>query len=207
MSRPMRCVQNLESLVLDVRCSTLSPAQRPSACDLRTAIFLMRLPWIHPCLVGEAGHFPGMNALLPAAVVLGFLPSLTLTAQVIPATPKKFDTGRIGDAASGGSTVNVAPPRTQTTVRTVTHIVIGEPRQWKMMDGKSFIGKLIAFEDIVLVGNTAAAPAVPKNPTIVRDGKARVLVDSKPFEIALDRLGAEERKFIEDTRTVIAAKK
>ena len=102
----MRCVQNLESLVLDVRCSTLSPAQRPSACDLRTAIFLMRLPCIHPCLVGEPGHFPGMSALLPAAVVLGFLPSLTLTAQVIPATPKKFDTGRIGDADRKSTRLN-----------------------------------------------------------------------------------------------------
>ena len=53
----------------------------------------------------------------------------------------------------------------------------------------------------------AAPLAVPKNPTVVREGKARVLVNAKPFEIALDRLGAEERKFIEETRSALAAKK
>lgn len=147
-----------------------------------------------------------MNASLPAALVFGLLASLPLAAQVVPATPTKFDTRRLGDAASGGASVNVTPPRTQTIVRTITHIVLGEPRQWKMADGKFFIGKLIAFEDLVSVGN-ATAPAVPKNPTVVRDGKARVLVNAKPFEIALDHLDADERKFIEDTRSTLAAKK
>ena len=147
-----------------------------------------------------------MNARLPAAVILSLTGCLTLKAQVVPATPTKFDTRRIGEAASGGSTVNVTPPRTQTTVKTITYIVLGEPRQWKMGDGKSFVGKLIAFEDLVAEGG-APSPAPPKNPTVVRDGKARVLVNAKPFEIALDRLGSEERKFIEDTRTALAAKK
>ena len=148
-----------------------------------------------------------MKALLPAVVVAVIFSSLPLAAQVVPATPKKFETRRIGDAASGGSTVNLTPPRVQPIVRTVTHIVLGEPRQWKMADGNSFVGKLIAFEDIVTEGNTTTAPTVPKNPTIVRDGKARVLVNSKPYEIALDRLGADERKFIEETRVALAATK
>jgi hypothetical protein len=139
--------------------------------------------------------------------MLGFLSSLPLAAQVVPTSPRKFDTRRVGDAVSGGSTVTVTPPRMQTTARTVTHIVLGEPRQWKMSDGKSFLGKLIAFEDIVAEGTAAAAPVVPKNPTVVRDGKARVLVNSKPFEIALDRLGIDEQKFIEETRGAFAAKK
>ncbi len=148
-----------------------------------------------------------MNSLFPAAVFAS-LAMLPLSAQVVPVTPTKFDTRRLGDAlSSGGSTVNVAPQRNQTTVRTVTHIVLGEPRQWKMTDGKFFVGKLIAFEDIVQEGNAATAPAVPKNPTVVRGGNARVLVNSKPFEIALDRLGADERKFIEDARVAMAAKK
>ena len=100
-----------------------------------------------------------MKASLPAALAFGFLATLPLAAQVVPTTPTKFDTRRIGDALpSGGSTVNVTPPRTQTTVRTITHIVLGEPRQWKMADGKSFLGKLIAFEDIVTEGNAAALP-------------------------------------------------
>jgi uncharacterized Zn-binding protein involved in type VI secretion len=148
-----------------------------------------------------------MKTLLPLAVLIAFSTVPPLRAQVVPATPTKFDTRGIGDTVKGGGAVNVTPQRTQTTVRTITHIVLGEPRQWKMSDGKSFIGKLIAFEDIVVEGNATAAPVVPKNPTVVRDGKARVLVNSKPFEIALDRLGAEERKFIEETRSAVEAKK
>ena len=147
-----------------------------------------------------------MNALLPAAVILTF-GSLPLHAQAVPATPTKFDTRRLGDAASGGSGVNAVPTRPQTVVKTTTHIVLGEARQWKMSDGKSYIGKLIAFEDIVMMGNAAAAPVVPKNPTVVRDGKARLLVDAKAYVVPLQSLGEEERKFIEEVRVAIAAKK
>ena len=147
-----------------------------------------------------------MNALSPAAVLLAVSGSL-LCAQVVPTTPTKFDTKRIGDTVNGGGIVGFTPKKPQVTVRTVTHIVLGEPRQWKMSDGNFFVGKLIAFEDIVTEGSATTAPVVPKIPTVVRDGKARVLVNAKPFEIALDRLGAEERKLIEETSAAIAAKK
>jgi len=149
-----------------------------------------------------------MNPLIPAfaLLILGTLPLRAQTVPATPATPTKFDTRRIGDTVNGGGTVGFVPAKPQVIVRTVTHIVLGEPRQWKMTDGKFFIGKLIAFEDIVTEGG-AAAPALPRNPTVVRDGKARVLVNAKPFEITLDRLGADERKFIEDTRAVLSAKK
>lgn len=158
------------------------------------------------CLGAGAGHFTGMNALLPAALLLALAGSLPLHAQAVPATPTKFDTRGIGDTMKGGGTVGFVPAKPQTVVKTTTHIVLGEPRQWMMSDGKFFVGKLIAFEELVSVGN-AATPAVPKNPTVVREGKARVLVNSKPFEIALDRLGADERKLIEDTNAALAAKK
>ncbi len=148
-----------------------------------------------------------MNALLPAVVLLTVSGSV-LCAQVVPTTPTKFDTKRIGDAVNGGGTVGFTPKQPQVTVKTTTHIVLGEPRQWKMADGKSsFIGKLIAFEDIV-IGGTAAAPMTPpKNPTVVRNASARFFVNSKTYELALDKLGAEERKFIEDMSAAIAAKK
>ena len=148
-----------------------------------------------------------MNTLLPVAVALAFAASLPVSAQGIPATPKKFATQGIGDA-QGTNSVGFTKAAPQISVKTTTHIVLGDPRQWMMSDGKSFVGKLIAFEDIVTAGNAGTTPpVVPKNPTVVRDGKARVLVNSKPYEIALDRLGPEERKFIEDTRAAIAAKK
>jgi hypothetical protein len=143
----------------------------------------------------------------PITAIISLLASLPLAAQnAVPTTPRKFDTTRIGEAVSGGSSVNAAIPRGQTTVKTITHIVLGEPRQWKMADGKVFVGKLIAFEDIVLGGN-AGQPAVPKNPTIVRNANARFLVNTKPYEVPLERLGADERKFIEDTLVAVAMKK
>lgn len=147
-----------------------------------------------------------MKAFLPVCLVTGLCVAPLSRAQVVPSTPTKFDTRRIGDALSGGSTFRPSPPTNQTVVRTVTHIVLGEPRQWKTADGKTFVGKLIAFEDIVTQGNQAA-PEVPKNPTIVRDGKARVLVNSKTYEIALEKLGTAERQWIEETRLAVAAKK
>ena len=48
---------------------------------------------------------------------------------------------------------------------------------------------------------------VPKKPTVVRNATARFYVNAKVYELALDKLGAEERKFIEDTSAAIAAKK
>lgn len=147
-----------------------------------------------------------MNTLLPVAVVLAFAASLPVSAQVIPTTPKKFDTRGIGDA-QGTNSVGFTKVPPKVTVKTTTHIVLGDPRQWKLADGKSYIGKLIAFEDIVTEGNATAPPVVPKNPTVVRDGKARLLVNAKPYEVPLQNFGADERKFIEDTRTAIAAKK
>lgn len=148
-----------------------------------------------------------MKALVPT-LTLSFLATLPLAAQVAtPTTPSKFDTNKIGDAISGGASVNVAPMRPQTVVKTTTHVVLGEPRQWKMADGKSFVGKLIAFEDIVIEGAASAPMTPPKNPTVVRNANARFLVNSKPYEVALKTLGAEEQKFIEETRVILATKK
>ncbi len=146
-----------------------------------------------------------MHALLPALALVGFFAS-TLHAQVVPTTPSKFDTRRLGDTVNGGGTVGFTAKPPQVTVRSVTHIVLGEPRQWMMNDGKFFVGKLIAFEDLV-TERSAATPAVPKNPTVVRDGKARLLVNAKPYEIALERLRTDERSFIEEVRATLAAKK
>lgn len=153
-----------------------------------------------------ARHFPRMKAL-PLAATLAFLAAFPLTAQVVPTTPAKFGTRGIGDDVKGGGAVNATPTRPQTVLKTTTHIVLGEPRQWKMADGKSYIGKLIAFEDIVLMGNAPAPASVPKNPTVVREGRARLLVEAKAYEVPLQNFGDEERKFIEEVRVAVAAKK
>lgn len=127
---------------------------------------------------------------------------------VTPTTPTRFGTRNLGNTSSSG-VIGITPAKPAVT-RQVTHIVIGQPRQWKMTDGKSFVGKLIAFEDLVVemkAGEATPAPVVPPKPTVVQNGNARFLVNSKPYTLALARLGEEERKVIEETRAALAAKK
>lgn len=134
-------------------------------------------------------------------------------SQVVPATPTKFTTRELGNRGNSNSAVGATVVKPQTTARTITHIVLGEPRQWKMTDGKFFVGKLIAFEDLIAEAKLqpdaapAAPPVVPAKPTVVRDGRARFYVDAKSYEVPLDRLGEDERKHVEQIRASIAAKK
>lgn len=150
-------------------------------------------------------------------MILLALAAAAARAQVVPATPGKFTTRTI---SGGGSTATasvgfVAPARPPTTVRTTTYIALGESRQWKSTDGKSLLGKLIAFEDLVVETKIesgakpapAPPPALPDHPTVVRDGKARLLIDTKPFEVPLERLSDEDRKLVEGIRDAVASKK
>lgn len=135
---------------------------------------------------------------------------------VVPATPKKFATRTIsGGGSTSSASVGVTAPKPQTTVRTTTYIALGDARQWRSTDGKSVLGKLIAFEDIVVETQSGSgakpAPAdqraMPDNPTVVRDGKARLLIDNKPFEVPLERLSEDDRKLVASIRDAVAAKK
>jgi len=133
-----------------------------------------------------------LNPIICGALLL-FAAGSAVLAQVVPTTPGRFKMKPFGET---GTTSGVAttPKAAETTYRQVTYIALSEPRQWKSTDGKSLLGKLIAFEDIVVESKTAApdpkaAPTMPPQITVVRDGKARLLVNSKPFEVPLDRLG------------------
>lgn len=155
--------------------------------------------------------------LLPLALaalpLLGAAP--LARAQVVPATPGKFTTRGVGGASGTGSaTIGLAPSKPQTTVRTVTYIALSEPRQWKSTDGKSLLGKLIAFEDAVVETKVEAgakpppapAPTLPPHPTVVREGRARLLVDHKAYEVPLERLTEDDRKFVAGIQAAVAAK-
>ncbi len=128
---------------------------------------------------------------------------------VTPATPKKFKTRSDGGGLNTGATVDPGKPENP-NVRYVTHIVLYEYRMWTSADGKPLEAKLIAFEDLVSeVPKGTAEPAMPKppeHPTVVRNGKARLLVNKKPVEIALDRLSQQDREFIEDIKAALAKK-
>ncbi|MBX7208275.1 MAG: hypothetical protein K1X78_08205 [Verrucomicrobiaceae bacterium] len=150
-----------------------------------------------------------LRLVVPMALVtLGF-PG-TGNTQVVPTTPKGFKMRQIGEnGASAG--IASTPKPAETSYRMVTYIALSPSRQWKSADGRSLLGKLIAFEDIVVqtknaVPDTKAPPPMPATITVVRDGKARLLVDSRPFEIALERLGEDERSFVKTIESGMKAK-
>lgn len=134
-------------------------------------------------------------------------------AQIaIPATPKNFTKRSLSDTGSSGGNITFGPksPPAESKVRYVTHVSLSESRQWHSADGKSLLGKLISFDDIIVETTKGApapaAPAMPGNPTVVKDGKARLLVNSKPYELPIERLSQPDREFIENIRAAIARK-
>jgi len=126
-------------------------------------------------------------------------------AQVVPATPKKFATRSLGgNGVNAGITVE--PGKNPPKARYTTHFVLSDSRSWTSTDGKVLVGKLLAFEDIVVEapqgGVPPAAVAPPAHPSLVRDGKVRLLINNKACEVKLERLSQADRDFIEQLRTV-----
>ncbi len=122
--------------------------------------------------------------------------------------PRKYTTRQVGGGVNPGATVdsgNSAP-----NVRYVTHIVLCDTRMWTNTEGKPLEAKLIAFEDLIAEVPTGAAepvmPTPPANPTVVRGGKIRLLVNRKPVETALDRLSQTDREFIDQLKAALAKK-
>lgn len=117
--------------------------------------------------------------------------------MVTPATPKSFTPREIGGRANPGVEVM---PKPATATRYTTHIVLTESRIWSRTDGKSLQGKLIAFEDLVAeIPKGSSEPAIPPQPvkpTVIRNAMVRLLVDKKPFEVAMARLSAADQELI-----------
>ena len=133
------------------------------------------------------------------------------SAQVIPATPKKFGKRSMSNSGpsgasitTNGGSISLGPSTPASTkVLYTTHVTLSESRQWKSTDGKSLLGRLIAFEDITTQIERGAAPppfSPPANPTVVKEGKARLLINMKPYELSLDRLSETDREFVEKIR-------
>jgi hypothetical protein len=142
--------------------------------------------------------------LIGISLGMGWIAMATAMGQMdIPrnpmATPTAFDTRAVGGSVNTGATVD--PEKAPSPIsRYVTYIVLYDYRMWTSAEGKPLQAKLIAFEDLVAEApkGTAAPtmPAPPANPTVVRGGKARLLVNGKPVEIALDRLSRQDQEFI-----------
>lgn len=143
-----------------------------------------------------------MNAFLPglAAALLLALPCPS-PAQALPATPSTFHPKPVGSStAAAGTTASPAPP----SVRQVTYLTLSPLRPWISRDGKTLLGKLIAWEEAGPLD--PAAPPIAASPTILKQNQARLLIEKKAFAIPLDRLSPADQKWILDLQARLAAK-
>jgi hypothetical protein len=143
-------------------------------------------------------------------VMLAFFGTAAGNAQVVPATPKKFATRSIGGNGVNAG-ITTIPTKTPPKARYTTHFILSDSRPWTGTDGKVLTGKLLAFEDMVVETPQGSAPTTaptpPAHPTLVRDGKIRLLIDSKVFEVLLEHLSQADRDFVEQTRASYEKKK
>lgn len=145
-------------------------------------------------------------------ILAGLLTMHSALAQ-IPANPLVKPPARnpANDLSKGGFNggdvgATVRPSQVKPAVQQTTYITLGESRQWTSVEGKIIVGKLIAFEQsIQKSADENAPPPDAARITVVRDGKARLLVKSKPVELSLERLSEPDRVFIEKIREGIAA--
>lgn len=146
------------------------------------------------------------------AIVLCLTLAVTAGAQVVvPATPTKFAKKNLGTSIStnGGSSagIGLSKPDAPTIMRYTTYWSLSEVRQWTSTDGRPLVAKLIAFEDSVVEQiKGQPAPAAPKfegKPTVVLNGKVRLMANQKPYEVALDKLSEKDRELVEGIRTAV----
>jgi hypothetical protein len=142
--------------------------------------------------------------------LFGTLVSSLAFAQVTPAHPDRFTNRPTGGVATGGVEVLPKDGGAPKTVRYVTHIVLSTNRFWTNPDGKIVEAKLIAFEDMITEAPKGAEPppnpAPPESPTVVRDGKIRLLIKNKPVVSALSRFSAADQEFVEQVRKAYVRK-
>lgn len=144
----------------------------------------------------------------------------TALAQIAtPTTPTKFGKRDIsGGSTNGNASVNAATTPAEATARITSHYSFGEARQWKSADGRSLVGKMIAFEDAVIevrrptateaqaAAMASPAPKPPEKFTLLREGKIRLLVNNKPFEVPLDKLSTDDQAFARQVEATVNPK-
>ena len=123
--------------------------------------------------------------------------------------PKKYTTRQTGGGVNPGAAID-SNTNENPNVRYVTHIVLYQNRFWTNTEGKLVEAKLIAFEDQVAEAPRGGAEpkfsSPPARPTVIRDGKIRLLVNQKPVELALEKLSQQDREFVGQIQAAIARK-
>jgi len=124
---------------------------------------------------------------------------------VRPGTAGGFKGRSTGNHVDPGATITEKPEN----VRYVTHVVLFDYRMWSNSEGKPLEAKLIGFEDLVVEapkGTEPKMPAPPARPTVIKDGKVRLLVNNKPAIVPMDKLSVGDQEFVKDIDAAIARK-
>lgn len=137
--------------------------------------------------------------------IAGVLPAIS--QNIVPPQITGTETRGVGGGTSGGVQINPNRPTTPKS-RYVTHMVLADARQWTSTEGKPLFGMLIAFEDLTVEVPKGEAepvmPTPPEHPTVVQNGKIRLSIDKKIFEVPLERLSEKDRAFVEKIRVARA---
>lgn len=148
--------------------------------------------------------------ILTAVAIICIAPAI---AQVeIPANPmvqpKKGSARSVGGGLNGG--ISVEPSGGSGMVRHVTHVILSQPRVWTNQQGRPLQAPLIAYEDLVVESAKGSPlpkmPSPPAKPTLIREGKIRLLVNQKPVEVVLATLSPGDQEYVEIMRDSIAKK-
>lgn len=146
-------------------------------------------------------------------ILLGWALLSAVAAQmVLPGGTKnpgnRSISGTTNGGVDGGASIN--GKTAQPTKRYTTHVVLSESRIWRNVDGRTQEGRLLAFEDVVVEvpagGAEPPAPVPPAKPTVVRNGKVRLQVGKKIFELPLTSLVQVDQDFIAGLRAGIEKK-
>jgi hypothetical protein len=146
-------------------------------------------------------------------VLIGWTMATAAFGQIVmPGGAKNPGNRSIGNTVNGGvdGGATISGKQTPPKKRYTTHIILAETRIWRNADGRTKEGKLLAFEDVVVEvpGDVAETPmpVPPANPTLVRNGKVRMLIGKEIFEVAVSSLVKIDQDYIEGIRASLAKK-
>lgn len=146
-----------------------------------------------------------MKTLHPALLLA--IPGLAMaqaqTVPVTPTTPTQFEIKPVtGATAEAGATV-ASKPAAAPAIKLTTYLTLSPERPWTGPGGKILHGKLIAWEQTTTTGPPApiADKPITATPTVLQNGKVRLLIDRKAFTVPLDQLDLDSQKLIQDLHT------
>jgi hypothetical protein len=135
------------------------------------------------------------SRFLPLCLVLAASTWPVYGQSVSGGGPRSLDRDAIPGGSAGAEIKRPPAP----VRRATTYITLSPERIWKNQEGKEVTGKLIAHEDIVVEvapGQEAVAAKPAGRPTVIKDGKVRLLVAKRPTAVALDQLSSGDQEEI-----------